>query len=299
MRILTNLTCFLAACSLATVGVAQQQKAQPALDRSVVATIDGEPVLAVEAQHEFNQAYQGRKLTDEEKKTLLAAALEQVIDRRLVLRSLQRTAQAASDQDVAHALEVLEKQLVAQKITLADHCRQIGLEVDDVRRLLLWRLTWQNYLTKYLTDENLQKYFDKHRSQFDGTQLRVAHILLKDAAQADEIRAQIATGKLAFADAAKQHSTGPSAKDGGDIGWIEHRQPMPEAFSKAAFDLQPGQVSQPVSTAFGIHLIQVLETKSGKKTSQDAAGELKPAVALFLFRFLADKERLTAKIERK
>ncbi|MDX1945149.1 MAG: hypothetical protein SFU86_07065, partial [Pirellulaceae bacterium] len=55
-------------------------------DRSVVATIDGEPVLAVEVRHEFEQAYRGRELGEAERKTLLAAAREQVIDRQLVLR---------------------------------------------------------------------------------------------------------------------------------------------------------------------------------------------------------------------
>ncbi|MDX1945573.1 MAG: peptidylprolyl isomerase, partial [Pirellulaceae bacterium] len=224
---------------------------------------------------------------------------EQVIDRQLVLRALSRLGKAASDQDVAHALAGLEKQLTAQKITLAEHCRQIGLTEDDVRALLRWRLSWQAYLAEFLTDENLQKYFGKHRAEFDGTQLRVAHILLKDATLADGLRADIAAGKITFAEAAKKHSTGPSAADGGDIGWIERRQPMPEAFSKAAFALKPGEVSPPVSTAFGTHLIQVLETRPGQRTWRDASAELKPAVALFLFRFLADQERKSAKIELK
>ena len=116
--------------------------------------------------------------------------------------------------------------------------------------------------------------------------------------QAEQLRQSITGGKLAFADAAKQNSAGPSAKVGGDIGWIQRREPMPEAFSAAAFALQPGEVSPPVTTTFGVHLIQVQEVKPGTKTWQDAADQLRPAVTLYLFRWLADKERTAAKIER-
>jgi peptidyl-prolyl cis-trans isomerase C len=274
---------------------AEESAAEPP---AVAATIDGQPVYAADAEHEFNQAYRGRKMPDDERRALLAAALEQVIDRRLVLRNLVRTGQAASDADVSHALALLEKQLMAQQLTLAEHLREIGRTVEQVRAELRWKLSWQKYLAKYVTDENLQKYFDKHRAHFDGTQLRVAHILLKSPEQAGEIREDIAAGKLTFAEAARQHSAAPTGKAGGDIGWIERHQPMPEAFSQAAFDLAPGEVSRPVASSAGVHLIQVLEIQPGQRTWQEASAALRPAVAMYLFRWLADQERATAKIER-
>ena len=73
---------------------------------------------------------------------------------------------------------------------------------------------------------------------------------------------------------------------------------MPEAFSQAAFALQAGEISQPVATTFGVHLIQVTEVKPGQRTWQDAAGELKPAMTVYLFRWLADKERMAAQVSR-
>jgi peptidyl-prolyl cis-trans isomerase SurA len=164
-------------------------------------------------------------------------------------------------------------------------------------------------LKRHLTDANLQKYFELHRRDFDGTQLRVAHILLKLPADAGEesiaaaqaraaaINEEIQAGQLAFADAAKAHSQSPTAKTGGDLGWIERHQPMPEAFSRAAFALEKGQFSEPVVSPFGVHLITVADIKPGKKTWQDAAAELRPAVTIYLFRWLADKERAKAKVE--
>jgi parvulin-like peptidyl-prolyl isomerase len=298
---------FLLTATVAPFSHAQENPppAQPA----VVATIDGEPVLAAEVERELASAYRGRKLTDDEKRELLPRVRDQVIDRKLVLRRLVRTGQAASQADVDLALSRLEKQLAERNLTLGDHCREIGLTVEDIGQTLLWQLTWQAYLDKQLTPQNLQRYFQEHRRDFDGTQLKVAHILIKPAgegaaakataiAQAEIIRAEIAATKDKFADAARKHSAGPSAADGGDIGWIERRTPMPEEFSAAAFALQAGEVSQPVTTKFGVHLIQVLEIKPGEKTAEDVATILRPAVTRYVFAWLADKDRETAKIER-
>ena len=155
----------------------------------------------------------------------------------------------------------------------------------------------------------MQKYFDRYRREYDGSELHVAQILFKlppdaEAAaiaaakdKAAKLKAEIAAGKLTFAAAAREHSQAPSGAAGGDIGWIERRRPMPEDFSKVAFALKPGEISEPLASPFGVHLITVLEIKPGTKTWRDAAGELRPAVTLYLFRWIADQERPQAKIE--
>ena len=275
----------------------------------VVATIDGEPVLAAEALREYEQAYGKAKVSDEQKPRLLERALAQVIDRRLALRRLVGQGQAASQADVEQAFSRLQKQLADQNIQPAEHYERIGMTPDQVRQNLLWTLSWQKYLAAQLTDENLARYFEQHRADFDGTQLKVKHILFPSEAddlagrqaalaKAAEIRELIVARTLTFSEAAKMHSSGPSAKLGGDIGWIERHQPMPEPLSAAAYDLEIGEVSQPVATTFGVHLIQAIEAKAGQRTWQDAASELKPAMTVHLFRWLADKERMSAKVVR-
>jgi parvulin-like peptidyl-prolyl isomerase len=72
---------------------------------------------------------------------------------------------------------------------------------------------------------------------------------------------------------------------------------MPEDFSRAAYALKPGEVSEPLLTSFGVHLISILEEKPGAKTWRDVEAELRPAVTLYLFRWIADKERKTTRIE--
>jgi parvulin-like peptidyl-prolyl isomerase len=284
---------------------AQQPQAAP----TPAARVNGEAVPAAEVERELRQAYGDRKFTDAERQQFWKAALEQVIDRRLVMAYLTASGQAASSQDIDLALAQFERDLKAQDLTFDQHFKQVGLTKDDFRHALAWKLSWQKYVEKHLTDENLQKYFDRYRREYDGSELHVAQILLKLPADADEpaiaaakdraakLKAEIAGGKLSFSAAAKQHSQSPSGAAGGDIGWIERRRPMPEDFSKAAFALKTGEISEPLVSSFGVHLITVLEIKAGTKTWRDAAADLRPAVTLYLFRWLADQERPKAKIE--
>src|SRR5690606_5199313 len=125
---------------------------------------------------------------------------------------------------------------------------------ERLRSSLYWTLSWQRMLDTYLTDVNLERFFDQHRADHDGRRLKVAHIFWEvndaNAAQfqdkAEQLRGEILSGKVTFADAARKHSQAPSSEDGGDLGWIERHDPMPESFSRVAFQLKQGELSAPV-----------------------------------------------------
>jgi parvulin-like peptidyl-prolyl isomerase len=278
-------------------------------ERHSAATVNGQPIPQAEVELEFRRAYGERQFDEGQRLRLMRAALDQVIDRRLVLDYLSGSRQAASKGDVDAALAQFEQELKAQNLTLAEHCEKVGLSPDDIRRSLAWKLSWKRYCDRYLTPENLEKYFERYRREFDGTQLRVAQILFNLPADADEaaisaakeragkLKQEIDSGKVTFAEAAKKHSAAPSGEAGGDIGRIERHKPMPEDFSRAAYALKKGDVSEPIVSPFGVHLITVLEEKPGTRTWRDAEAELRPAVTLYLFRWIADRQRATAKIE--
>jgi peptidyl-prolyl cis-trans isomerase SurA len=109
----------------------------------------------------------------------------------------------------------------------------------------------------------------ENSSKATYTQQRARHILIRTTPQVpvkvavsrmEGIRQQIVGGQASFAQLARQYSEDGSAMRGGDLGWTSPGQFVPE-FEKALLALQPGQVSDPVVTRFGVHLIQLIERK--------------------------------------
>lgn len=88
-------------------------------------------------------------------------------------------------------------------------------------------------------------------------EVKASHILVKTKEEAEKIREEILAGK-SFEDAAIEYSLCPSGKRGGDLGFFGRNVMVPE-FDHAAFELNVGELSQPVNTNFGWHLILVTD----------------------------------------
>src|SRR5690606_30078219 len=106
------------------------------------------------------------------------------------------------------------------------------------------------------------------------TQQRARHILVRTSPKLDTeaavarlsgIRKRIVEGQSSFAQEARLHSEDGSARQGGDLGWAAPGQFVPE-FEKALLALQPGEISQPVVSRFGVHLIQLIERREVELT---------------------------------
>ena len=91
-------------------------------------------------------------------------------------------------------------------------------------------------------------------------QVRASHILVENEATAQQLKSQIEQGAVTFEDMAREHSSCPSGKKGGDLGWFGQGQ-MVKPFEAAAFSTPEGKISAPVKTQFGYHLIKVTGTK--------------------------------------
>ena len=88
-------------------------------------------------------------------------------------------------------------------------------------------------------------------------EVRAAHILVDKEVDAIHIRKEIVDGKKDFYQAAREYSKCPSGRNGGDLGWFGKGMMVPE-FEKVAFSTPEGQISQPVKTQFGWHIIKVI-----------------------------------------
>ena len=213
------------------------------------------------------------------------------------------------DAEIDKILADREKQFKKQESDLADLRGQTGLTRAAYREEVKWEQRWAKYLRSVLTEEKMEEYFNEHRQEYDGTELRVAHILLRPdgpmtpeqvdvlLARGDTVRDEILGGLTDFEAAAKKYSSGPSRQKGGDIGYIARHGLMPEEFSKAAFSLAKDEISPPVLTRLGVHLIQCTDVRPGKKTWRDVRKEIQPALMQAAFQQLAIEVRRSAKIK--
>ena len=94
----------------------------------------------------------------------------------------------------------------------------------------------------------------------DVQEIRASHILVKKRKDAVKIRKDILNGDITFEDAAREYSLCPTGVNGGDLGYF-NRKRMDQNFSDRAFDLKVGEISDPVGTKFGWHLIKLYDKR--------------------------------------
>ncbi len=91
-------------------------------------------------------------------------------------------------------------------------------------------------------------------------EVRASHVLVKTRPEAVKLRKQIIKGEISFEEAARQYSLCPSGQNGGDLGYF-HRKQMVQQFADTAFDQKVGQISYPVGTQFGWHIIKTTDKR--------------------------------------
>jgi len=233
--------------------------------------------------------------------------LQSAINRRLALAYLKKISQHASDDDIQLGVIRLEKRLVLKNQTLDDYLSEKKINRQELKHRIAWQISWSKYSSQFLNDENYEGFYKQRKTQFDGTQLQVSQILLhidpkqrnadETLSLAESVLQQILDDELSFVDAAKQYSDSPTGKNGGVVGLIQFDGAMPMEFNQAAFALKPEEVSKPVRTTFGYHLIKLNEIKEGMISWQMARPRLRKAMIEYLLTFLTEQGRKISTIE--
>ena len=175
-----------------------------------------------------------------------------------------------TDDQVNKYLEKLKKQFYGgSEKRYQNALKQQGLTDDQAKEATRAQLISEELfkkVTKNITvsKEEIKAYYTSHKSQYGQPQTReVRHILVAKKALADKLYAQLKSG-ASFAALAKKYSKDPgSASNGGKLT-ISKGQTVP-AFDKAAFSLKKGELSPPIHTQYGYHIIEAL---SGIKAAQ-------------------------------
>lgn len=120
-------------------------------------------------------------------------------------------------------------------------------------------------------DELKAAYEEQYPDETGETEYRASHILVETEEEAQNLVTELEEG-ADFAALAREHSTGPSASSGGDLGWFGEGD-MVQPFFEAVAALEPGGVSEPVKTQFGWHVVTLAETRAKERPDFETVRE--------------------------
>jgi peptidyl-prolyl cis-trans isomerase C len=221
----------------------------------------------------------------------------------------QMSPEAKQDYLVQFVADMILVSKAAQDKKFGDSA-EFKRKLEFARKKLLMEGLLQSVGKEALTDEAMHKVYDEAVKQVaEEKEVHARHILFRAPAgdekagkeAEDKVKAVIVRLKKGedFAKVAAEITEDPSGKaNGGDLGYFTKEQMVPE-FSDAAFKLETGQISEPVKTQFGWHLIKVEEKRTKQAPKFE---EVKPQIENYVVRKaqaeLVTKLRADAKIER-
>lgn len=150
--------------------------------------------------------------------------------------------------------QIIKQEIISQNFQGNDLI--LNLNLENQKRTLKASQAMNEILNDYPTEKDLNEAYENIKRSFvNQKEYNASHILLETKNDAIDILNQLKEGKK-FEDLAKNYSIGPSAKNGGSLGWFSTGQMVPE-FEAAALMLEIEEVSSPIETQFGWHIIKL------------------------------------------
>lgn len=283
----------LAACShsaLESASLSNAERAAAALNSKIVARVNGQEITA-------SQLQQAEKIALNSKPgmqippNLLKDFEQQILNQLVSAELLYQASQKMEDKDLERKAETKIAQIRKGYATPEEYARKLS-EIDMDQKAFAQSVRHDLAIADFVnstiaakvtvSEEEIKKFYEQNPNSFNlPEQVRASHILVgvdpkggagaKKAARekAEKLQAGLLKG-TDFATLARENSTCPSGKQGGDLGFFPKGR-MEPAFEKAAFALKPGDVSEVVETRFGYHVIRVTGRKKAEVVSLDEA----------------------------
>ena len=245
-----------------------------------VAVVDGEEIPRTDYEALINQAkksYKSQKREfpaagSQEFQTLRNQAVQFLVQREQFEQEAESLEVEVTDKQVDERLKQIQKQYFGgDKKKYEKQLAEQGLTEKQVRNDIRAQLISEKIFEQVtrevkVTDKDIEAYYAKNKAQYSQPESReVRHILVKTKKQADDLHAQLQDG-ADFAALAKRFSEDTGSKANGGKLTISKGQTV-APFDKTAFALKKNEISAPVKTEFGFHIIQALgDTKPAKTT---------------------------------
>jgi peptidyl-prolyl cis-trans isomerase SurA len=234
-----------------------------------------------------------QKLTDEDTRKQLDEArdrlLPSLIEEKLLMQQARDLGLSTPKDEVDRIVNsIMEQNKILDEASLERELKREGMSLTDLRanierRSLIEKVKQFEVASKIVvTDEEARRYYDAHKDDFrQPERVRLREIvLLTEKRPEDQVRKEIEEiaalikNGADFAELATLFSQAPTAENGGDLGLLKTSDLTPD-ISAEALKLEPGQVSQPIPTKYGLHLLKLVERKQvSYRTFEEARDDI-------------------------
>jgi parvulin-like peptidyl-prolyl isomerase len=263
-----------------------------------IAHIDGEPVSAERFNTEMQRIANSGQVPVQRLRAAKDQIIDKIVDKELVDRAVAASDIEVTDEQIEERVKEIRaefaeanSQLDGQMGSLDDLVKQLGITKEEFRESVRDSLAIEQLLVErgmeYPTEEEVKSLYEENKDAFQRpAQVNARHILITVDANADEkaweeaqkrameVRKKATAEGADFAKLAQENSEGPTATKGGDLGWFGQGSMVPE-FEKTVFALEKGEISEPIRTQFGWHVIKkVDEREAGQVDFEEVEPQL-------------------------
>ncbi len=264
-------------------GATQAPSGQPSPDQGtetrIAAVVNDEVVTVADVRSRLRMVMLSSNFQDlpETRQRIASQVLRSIVDEKLQMQEAKRQNVTASEDEINKAISQIERQNNMQPGQLDGVLKAQGVKhgalVDQLTASIVWTKLVRRLFaqTSTISDEEVDDALKRLKETINEPQSRVAEIFLAvdDPQQDDEIRRlaerlieQMKRGAR-FSAVAQQFSQAATAAVGGDLGWLRPEQLSPD-LRKAVAQMRPGELSPPIRTGAGYHLLLVLDRRSGR-----------------------------------
>src|SRR5256885_6427642 len=251
--------------------------ARAELKERIAAVVNGQPITLSEVEERVGpELARVMQVPDEatrsrDKKALLCQGLEQLVDEKLIESEAHTIGADVSEDEVQRGLEQLARQSSMEVPEFREALEQQGISWDTARetvrrqqlmgqvirfRVKPRKITDEEVQTAYATIAKDPEYEVRARHIFVATPERATPAFVATARKKAEDALQRVKSGETFALVAREMSDGPTAREGGDLGYFKKGLMLP-AIEQAAFSLKPGEISPLIKTSSGFHIVMV------------------------------------------